>query len=504
MKSKDAWLGLALVALVAGFGYRLHVQRRAPPGAPPPPGAPGGAATCEHTLARSDCPFCTPALLESRGWCGGHGVPEALCTRCHRELIPAFQAKGDWCAAHALPGTQCARCEPRLAVAGLAAAAPVAGPTTPTARRTSPPRPGCQTQGKRIQLASPEVVAQVGIATAKVLQAPFRDLVEVAAQVAYPADRRAELSSRVGGLVVEVRAALGRWVTQGEVLAVVDAPELGAAKAELVSAGALLEVWARNHAREVELAERGVVTQRPVIEADTRLAEARAALRRAELRLRALGLSAEEVQGALRAGDADSRLAVRAPFAGVVVTRDAVQGEVVQAGEALLTLVDTRTMWALLAVPEAALARIAPGQPVVLTVHALPGEQFGGRLTWVSTALDPRTRTLAARAELRNDDGRLPANAFGRAQVALSDRRDALMVPVEAVQWEGCCNVVFSPDGADAFRPRKVRLGGATATHVEVLLGLEPGDVVVTVGAFLLKTELLEGSIGAGCCEGEE
>ncbi len=503
MKSKDAWLGLTLVALLAGFGYRLHAQRRAPPGAPKAPDA-TAAAPCEHTIARADCPFCTPALLETRGWCAGHGVPEALCTRCHRDLIPAFRAKGDWCAEHALPETQCARCDPRLAVTGPAAAAPVAGPTTPTARRTSPPRPGCRTHAERIQLASPEVVAQVGIATAKVLQAPFRDLVEVVAQVAYPADRRAELSARLGGLVVEVRAALGQWVTQGEVLAVVDAPELGAAKAELVSAGALLDVRARNHAREVELAERGVGTQRAVLEADTRLAEARAELQRAALRLRALGLSAEEVQGVRRADDADSRLAVRAPFAGVVVTRDAVQGEVVQAGEGLLTIVDTRTMWALLDVPEASLARVGPGQPVVLTVHALPGEQFGGRVTWVSTALDPRTRTLAARAELRNDDGRLRANAFGRAQVALSDRRDALMVPVEAVQWEGCCNVVFVPDGADAFRPRKVRLGGATATHVEVLLGLEPDDVVVTVGAFLLRTELLKGSIGAGCCEGEE
>lgn len=591
MKNKNVWLGITAVALLAGFGYRFHALRGSVAGSST--GASGAdTGACEHTIARSECPFCTPSLLESRGWCGGHGVPEALCTRCHRDLIPAFQAKGDWCAEHALPESQCRTCSPDLPVLqpprgssaashdegafcaehGVAEAicficspglieargpclehgvpealctrchpalipafqatqdwcaehalpesqcalcnpglvtsaagerAPAAGPTTPSARRLAAPQAGCRTHAQRIQLASPEVVAQVGIATAKVIAAPFRDLVEVTAQVAYPADRRAELASRVDGLVVEVRSAPGQWVTQGEVLAVVDSPALGTAKADLLAAGALLDVWERNHAREVELAERGVGTQRAVIEADTRRAEARAELKRAELRLRALGLSAADVDDVRRAEDADSKLAVRAPFAGVVVTREAVQGEVVEAGEGLLTIVDTRTMWARLDVPEAALARVALGQHVVVTVHALPGEQFGGQITWVSTAIDPRTRTLEARAELRNDDGRLRANAFGRAQVTLSDRRDALMVPVDAVQWEGCCNVVFVPEGDSAFKPRKVRLGGATATHVEVLQGVDPDDVVVTVGAFLLKTELLKGSIGAGCCEGE-
>lgn len=580
MKNKTVWLGVAAVALLAGFGYRFHVLRGSTAGGGPP-GA-GAADVCEHTVPRAACPFCTPSLVEAKGMCGGHGVPEALCTRCHRELIPAFKAKGDWCAEHEVPESQCSTCNPDLeppAAAqgegafcaehgvpeaicfvcspGLVEAGGVCGehgvpealctrcspalipafkatsdwcaehevpesqcvlcdpglvtraapqpgaPTSPEERRLAAPRAGCRLHQQRIVLASPDIVGQVGIATTPVVRAPFRDVLEVNAELAYPADRLAELASRVAGTVAEVRADLGRWVTAGEIVARIDSPEVGAARAELLAAAALLELWDQNHAREVELAERGVGTQRAVIEAATRRAEVRAELQRAELRLRSLGLSAEQVEEARRTGVADSTLAVRAPFEGVVVARAAVLGEVVAAGAPLFTIADTRTLWALLDVPERALARIAPGQQVVLTVHALPGEPLAGRITWVSTEVDRHTRTLKARAEVTNADGRLRANAFGRAQVTLADRDDALLVPRDAVQWEGCCNVVFVPDGEGAFRPRKVRLGGATDTHVEVLQGLEAGEAVVSVGAFVLKTELLKGSIGAGCCEGE-
>ena len=74
-------------------------------------------------------------------------------------------------------------------------------------------------------------------------------------------------------------------------------------------------------------------------------------------------------------------------------------------------------------------------------------------------------------------------------------------MPVDAVQWEGCCNVVFVKQSETLYEPRKVLLGVNTGTAYEVLDGLTGGEEVVTQGSFLLKTELLKGSIGAGCCE---
>lgn len=586
---KNLALAGILVLLLAGAGYRFHVLRNR-----------GGAAStgdpnaiCEHTIKRGDCPFCTPSLLESKGFCGGHGVPEAICTRCHKDVIPAFKAKNDWCAEHNLPESQCVTCNPEVANTWKRPSAPSGGghgqgegafcgehgvpeaicficspalveqrgmcaehgvpealctrcnaalipafqktfdwcaehsvpesqcvlcnprlappppktePMSPVARRTASPTVGCRKHAQKIQLASAEVVKQTGIQTAPVVRAPLRDLTNVNAEIVYAADRHAELASRVPGTVARVQAKLGDWVEEGAVLALVESPELGAAKADVANAATLLELWEKNHAREVDLVAKGVGTQRAVIDADTRRTEVRAELARAENRLRTLGFTPEQVAEVRQGGAAlgDSTLAVRAPFAGVVVARDAVRGEVVEVGKPLVTIADTSTVWALLDVPESAISRLGVGQPIVLTVHALRGQSFAGEITWVSSEVDRRTRTLKARAEIQNADGKLRANLFGRAEVTLGDRRDALLVPKDAVQWEGCCNVVFVPQGDSAFQPRKVQLGGATETHVEVLSGVNEGETVVSVGAFLLKTEILKGSIGAGCCEGEE
>lgn len=73
------------------------------------------AATCEHGIAAAQCPFCTPSLIESEGFCDGHNVAEALCVKCRPYLKAAFIAKGDWCAAHDTPESQCAVCNPDLA-----------------------------------------------------------------------------------------------------------------------------------------------------------------------------------------------------------------------------------------------------------------------------------------------------------------------------------------------------------------------------------------------------
>lgn len=65
---------------------------------------------CPHGIEGARCPFCTPSLIESDGWCGGHDVAEALCVKCRPYLETAFKAKGDWCAEHATPESQCALC----------------------------------------------------------------------------------------------------------------------------------------------------------------------------------------------------------------------------------------------------------------------------------------------------------------------------------------------------------------------------------------------------------
>jgi len=92
---------------------------------------------------------------------------------------------------------------------------------------------------------------------------------------------------------------------------------------------------------------------------------------------------------------------------------------------------------------------------------------------------------------------------FGKAIVSIKDKTPSLVVPKSAVQWEGCCNVVFVKINDYLFEPRKISIDYETDKHYVVSGNIQTGETVVTTGSFLLKTEILKGSIGAGCCPAE-
>jgi cobalt-zinc-cadmium efflux system membrane fusion protein len=283
----------------------------------------------------------------------------------------------------------------------------------------------------------------------------------------------------------------------------VDSTDLGAAKSDLLQAIEMAKLWDANAARERDLLEKGVGIEREALEATTRAAESRIEVNRARQRLRNLGLSEEQVALVERNSDTSSLLEILAPFDGTIVERTGVVGEVVEPRHALMAIADTDTMWAMVDLAESDLAVVHVGQQATVTLDGLPDRSFTGRVTWISTQVDPRTRTLSARVELSNASGLLRANMFGRARIKAGDDREALTVPKDAVQWEGCCNVAFvrTDDAGTAFRPARLYLGYDAGNRYEVLMGLNAGDVVVTHGSFILKNEILKDAVGAGCCE---
>ena len=158
-------------------------------------------------------------------------------------------------------------------------------------------------------------------------------------------------------------------------------------------------------------------------------------------------------------------------------------------------------MWLLADVYERDLLQLREGLPLLFTVDGLPGASFEGRLSWISSSVDDRTRTVRVRAELPNTNGLLRANMFGRALIVIHENSDVLSVPAQAVQTDGCCQLVFVRQADDLFVPRKITLGASANAFVEVLTGLSEGEMVATTGSYLMKTEILKSNIGAGCCE---
>ena len=468
--------------------------------------APDLALQCaEHGVAESRCPWCDPSLVASMGMCVGHQVPEAFCWLCTPALVTGFKAENDWCGEHDLPESQCRLCNPDLLPQkpqevdhnGILVEA-IPAEELPRFQRA--PAVICATNLLRIQFANAEVAHQAGLDHAGVQRRQISHTVTANAEVVFDGNRHGHLSSRAAGVVRDIRVDLGDRVTTGQILAVVDSADLGTAKADFLQARAMVNLWQKNHARELRLSERGIGTQSDLLEAETHLVEHRVALSRSTQRLRNLGLGEAEIAG-LSTDSTSGLLPLTAPFAGTVVERSVALGESVAEGFALFAIADTTRMWAILDIYASDMMKIAVGQAVVLDMEGLRGARHGGVITWVSSHLDRQTRTLKARAEILNPEHLLRDGMFGQAVVTVHDREAALAVPKGAVQWEGCCNIVFLRRSDVLYEPRKVSLGYEGKDFFAIENGLAAGDVVVTTGSFLLKTEILRGNIGAGCCE---
>lgn len=229
---------------------------------------------------------------------------------------------------------------------------------------------------------------------------------------------------------------------------------------------------------------------------------ARTALEAAERRLHILGLSREQIGMIGSEGRKGlSRFELRSPVSGRIVERSVSVGEFVDAARVLFVIVDTSEMWLMADAYGRDLRLLRVGLPVHFSVDGMPGSGFEGKVTWISSQVDERTRTVPLRVNLRNRDGLLRAKMFGLARIVIHENEEVVGVPVDAVQTDGCCQLVFVEESETVFQPRKVVLGASANGFVEVLRGLKEGEAVASVGSFLMKTEILKGSIGAGCCE---
>lgn len=175
-------------------------------------------------------------------------------------------------------------------------------------------------------------------------------------------------------------------------------------------------------------------------------------------------------------------------------------GEPVDPQTPILTLADTDQIWARIDVFENDQSLIRLGQSVVFQSPGFRGQSFAGKVFWINPQLNPATRTMEVRAILDNPDQSLRPGMFGKATIALTQSGRALVLPQQAVQWEGCCNVAFVRKSNLRFEPRKLKLGMESEAGFVIESGLSEGEQVVTTGSFLLKTEILKGQIGAGCC----
>ncbi|MDX2252900.1 MAG: efflux RND transporter periplasmic adaptor subunit [Nitrospira sp.] len=313
-------------------------------------------------------------------------------------------------------------------------------------------------------------------------------------------NRLAHLSARVPGRIVAVFANLGDRVKDGDRLLLLDSPAYGEAQLEYRKARTTLHVTEQALERATALLDRGAIGVGEQQRRNADYENARADLHEAEEKLHLLGMTEREIQrlAARTLPHAEvARVSLRAPFAGEVIERNATIGEVIDPNKTLFTVADLSTVWVRADFPEQQAGRLKTGLTIELRVSAYPDMTFRGPITYVGAVIDPATRTVMARADVSNSDGRLRPEMFAEV-LLVTDEQSVLSVPRTAIQQVGSRTVAFIVRGPRRFESREVLLGQASTEHIQVVSGLAVDDEVVTQGSYALKAELLRGQIPTG------
>lgn len=299
--------------------------------------------------------------------------------------------------------------------------------------------------------------------------------VTAAGEIEFNARRLVHLTARTPGRVERVLVVRGDRIREGQVLAEIYSPDYLTLQAEYLLAAE------RAKRQAGDPAEAG---------------QARALLDSSRNRLLLLGASPAEVEELAALAIPRPLLPVRATLSGTVIEAGILAGDQVDLGTNLFRLADLATLWACLHIQEKDLSSVKAGAEAVLRTQAYPGEDFRGRLVLVGDVVDAGTRTVEGRIEVPNPFGKLKPGMYVDGSVAAAGERSVLAVPEASLQDDEGHAVIFVKTGERTFARREVKPGERFSGYVEILGGLAEGEIVVTSGGFLLKSELRKGGLG--------
>jgi cobalt-zinc-cadmium efflux system membrane fusion protein len=369
-----------------------------------------------------------------------------------------------------------------------------------------------KSDGNTVRLSA-EALKVSGVEVQPVGSEVVADIVQLTGLVTPDQDAIVHIRSLARGRVERVFVGLGDTVTVDQPMLEYDNIELGEVIGEYQAEWAGLE---RDHAqaevsrtaleRSALMLEKEAVARKDY---DLRVAEyesakaavemRRASLRKLEEKLVRFGFRKSEVQELQKNESRPSSPAhtlLRSPLEGIVVKRDAAQGEVIDPSQELFTIVNMNSLWVQGDLPERDLEKVRVGNKVRVKVAAYPDNVFEGRLTYISDMLDPETRVVKVRCVVPNPRRKLKLEMFATVMIEAVSQRKALMVPHSALLGDRDTYYVFVERAPGQFEKRVVKIADQHKDFTEVLSGLKEGERVASKGAFYLKSEAQRESIG--------
>jgi RND family efflux transporter MFP subunit len=284
--------------------------------------------------------------------------------------------------------------------------------------------------------------------------------------------RRAIISARLAGRVDKVSAITGDRVKSGQALAQIFSQEFLAMQIDYLQS-----------------LERGGKTNSDLAAVESIVVSARK-------RLEIVGLTEADLRGLEASKEPMSFLPVRAPFAGAMLMAEIIEGQFVELGAHLFEIADLSTLWVLADIYEQDLPRIHKGMTAQVEVATYPRELFPATLTETLDVVDPQSRTVKARLEVRNSSGKLKPEMFASVHLTTELGGNTIKVPSSAVLGETEKHFVFVAINDSTFERRDIRTGVETSEIVEVLDGLAAEERIVVRGGFFLKSELAKETFG--------
>jgi cobalt-zinc-cadmium efflux system membrane fusion protein len=303
--------------------------------------------------------------------------------------------------------------------------------------------------------------------------------------VAYNSFLTTPVISQVSGPVSRILVSPGQQIKKGQPMLYVSSPDYSQLRANYLKARDAHSLAHKNYLRAQDLFAHHAIAERDLQAAESAEIQAQADQQAAEQSLKILGIPRPDT---LIENPTSPEIPVLAPINGEAVERLCAPGQVIQAGQTqCFTISNMGTVWVLANVYENQLAYVHVGDPLTMKTDAYP-DVFHGRISFMGAALDPTSRTLQARIDTKNPEGRLKKDMYVTATVVAGKIDNALLVPDAAVLRDAENEpFVYVAVTQDQFARRPVKLGESSDGKTQIVRGLQPGERVAGDGSLFLQ-----------------
>jgi membrane fusion protein, heavy metal efflux system len=320
---------------------------------------------------------------------------------------------------------------------------------------------------------------------------------EAVGSISFNQDLEVQVFTPYQGRIIALFAEIGNDVKKGQTLFTIDSPDLLQAESTLIAAAGVMDLTTRNLARLKELYTTRAVSQRDLDQGTSDQQTAEGNLRAARDAVRLFGKSEAEIDRIVAERRADSTLVVPSPIDGRITARNAGPGLYVQPGSAPApyTVADIDTMWMFANVTEDDSPAFQVGQSVQVRIGAFPDRLFDGTVTNVGVSVDPNTRRVLVRSEIKDPRHELRSGMFANFVISVGAPVRSAAVLLDGVVREGDgSQTIWVTADRRRFTRRMVQIGGRRDGYRQILDGVRPGELVATDGAIFLSNMLATAS----------